>query len=109
VVTRKTDNKCEPHHELQWRDAFVYQPKPAPTTTDAGRAKQYEEEAARSRAEAAHYRQMAVDYRRFSKSPVNPAIPKMEQHYWALANAADQRAAEVERLAKEYCQRGKAC
>jgi hypothetical protein len=87
--------------------SFIYRPAPGPPTTEAGWAEQYEEEAAKWRGEAAHQRQMAIDYRRFSKSPANPAIPKMEQHYAAMAKAADQRAAEAERLAEYHRQRAK--
>ena len=81
---------------------FVYRPKPPPPTTNLGMAQQYQDEASRWRAEAAHYRQMAADYKKFSKSPVNPQIPKFQQHYLAVANAADQRAMNAEARAKEY-------
>lgn len=86
------------------KPALVYRPAP---TADAGTAKYYEEEAAKLRAEAARIRQMAVDYKRFSRSPVNPAIPKMQERYSAMAKAADQRAMEAERLANECRQHAK--
>lgn len=70
-------------------------------------AKQYEEKAAIWRDEAAHHHQMAIDYKRFSKSPLNPKIAKMERHCAAIASGASKLAAESEALAKEYRDRAK--
>ncbi len=80
----------------------VYRPKPAEPTTNAGLVQKYEQEAAAWRTEAATHRQMAIDYRRFSRSPFNPSIPKMEQHCNAIIQAAEARASEADGLAAAY-------
>jgi hypothetical protein len=79
-----------------------YRPKAAGPTTNLGMAQKYEQEATTWRIEAANHRQMAVDYKRFSKSPLNPAIPEMQRHCTSMVEAAVARAAEADRLAAEY-------
>jgi hypothetical protein len=91
----------------QARTPQTYRPKPAEPTTNVGLAQKYEQEATTWRWEAANHRQMAIDYKRFSKSPLNPAIPRMEQHCNAIIEAAEARAAEADSLAAGYRLRAK--
>ena len=70
-------------------------------------AKQYEDRAAMWRDEAAHHRQMAIDYKRFSKSPMNPTIAEMAKHCGAIVREANKLAAESDALAEDYRQRAK--
>lgn len=86
---------------------FVYRPPQAPPTTNIELATAYDQYATKWRAEAAYHRQMAIDYRRFSKSPANPAIARMDQHCRGLIVAAERNAASAQRLATEYRLAGK--
>lgn len=65
-------------------------------------AKRYDEKAAMWRDEAAHHREMADTYKKFSKQRPNPSVTKMEQHCSAIVKEADKLVVEAENLAKEH-------
>lgn len=70
-------------------------------------AKQYDEKAAVWRDEAAHHREMADTYKKYSKLHPNPSVTKMEQHCSAIVKEADKLALEAENLAKDHRQAAK--
>lgn len=59
-------------------------------------AKGYEEKAAVWRDEAEHHREMAAAYKKFSKSPLNPGIAKMEKHCLTIVKDAEKLAADAD-------------
>lgn len=67
-------------------------------------AKQYDQKAAMWRDEAAYHRGLAAEYKKFSRTPNNPHVAKMEKHCNAIATEADKLAVEADAMAKEHRQ-----
>jgi hypothetical protein len=73
----------------------------------AAMAKSYEEKAALWRGEAAHHREMAEAYKKYSKSRINPAVAKMEKHCMTIVKDAEKLAADAEESARYHRLRAK--